>query len=166
MSLLDCSFTSNGVTITPFHLLEEDWLLEILRIRNDERVRFWMDDQKIISREDHLTFCRSLPDRQDVIYCIVESEKTLVGVVYLTEIDTDLSTAELGLYRDPDLKKKNVGVTLMASLETIARRTGIKMLRLRVRIENTRAIDLYRRVGYVEMKRSDVFIQMKKDIMS
>jgi ribosomal protein S18 acetylase RimI-like enzyme len=70
------------------------------------------------------------------------------------------------LYRDPDLKKKNVGVTLMASLETIARRTGIKMLRLRVRIENTRAIDLYRRVGYVEMKRSDVFIQMKKDIMS
>ncbi len=166
MSLIDYSFAWKGFTVTPFHLLNDDRLLEVLRIRNDDRVRGWMDSQSPIDVNDHLSFCRSLSDRKDAVYCVVESEGNIIGAVYLTQINLQRNVSELGLYRNPDFAVKGLGMALMGIIEAISERVGVYTLVLRVRHENARAIALYRKVGYVETKRSETHLQMKKEIQS
>ena len=53
---------------TDFIYLSENELLEILKQRNSDYVRRFMDNDRLISVEDHLSFCRSLSTRTDLKY--------------------------------------------------------------------------------------------------
>ena len=166
MSLIDYRYMSSGLTVIPFQLLDHAKLFEILRVRNDKRVRFWMDSQQEITPEDHFKFCRSLQYRDDVLYCAVEADEVLLGVIYLTGIDLDSGVAELGLYRNPNIDGRNIGALLMAGLEDTSRRIGVKTLFLRVRLNNERAIALYQRLGYTTTDWNDTYLYMNKEVSS
>ena len=166
MSVIDYKYTSNGLAVTPFSLLDDERLLQILRVRNDERIRQWMDSQDEISLEDHLRFCQGMKGRDDAIYCAVESDDALIGVIYLTGIDPQHGIAELGLYKNPTISttEKNIGERLMAILEGTAQSVGIQTLLLRVRLDNKRAITLYEKVGYAVTEQGRTHLHMKKEI--
>jgi len=157
MSLIDKTFTYSCVFVTPFHLQTKESLLQILRVRNDPRVRKWMENGDPIVEEAHLRFCRNLEDRNDAVYLSVESASELIGVIYLTGIDIQNRVAELGLYRNP-------GRLLMTILEEIAHKIGIETLRLRVRSNNERAIHLYQMMGYIFSNTDGEYFSMYKEI--
>ena len=54
------------------------------------------------------------------------------------------------MYVCPDQRGRGIGRRVLAELETIARRNGLALLRLETGINNTEALALYRRAGFVE----------------
>ena len=53
---------------TDFIYRSESELLEIIKQRNSDYVRRFMDNARIISAEEHLSFCRSRSKRPDLKY--------------------------------------------------------------------------------------------------
>lgn len=164
MSLVDRVFVSGGLMVTPFHLLDDSKIPRVLEIRNDDRVRVWMDNQDTIAAENHLAFCRSLRGRDDAVYCLVESDDEIVGSANLTEIDFERKSAQLGVYKNPMAGSKNAGRALMNILEDLACMVGVAVLHLRVRRGNGRAISLYHRCGYLETGTDAEHVFMKKEL--
>jgi len=164
MSPIDRSFVRQGMLVTPLHLQTEEKLREILHVRNDARIRKWMNNHEPIVEENHIRFCRNLEHRNDAVYLSVEWENSLLGVIYLTDIDLKGQNAELGLYRNPDSTIGSVGLLLMTILEATAQDIGVRTLRLRVRPDNDRAIKLYQRLGYSLTNESDEYLHMQKDL--
>lgn len=139
-------FAMDGVLLTPFPLLYEAELREVLAWRNDDRVRLWMDRPEIIPWEDHASFVRRLASDNGRLCYRVDRTGVGVGVINLTDISD--GEAELGLYRNPDLQEKGAGALLMTLIEDLSLEFNITQLRLKVRHDNEPAKKLYKRLNY------------------
>jgi UDP-4-amino-4,6-dideoxy-N-acetyl-beta-L-altrosamine N-acetyltransferase len=102
-----------------------------------------------ISLEDHLHFIDLLSSKSNKRYFLVQEEFDYIGVIDLTEI-TD-SSAELGIYANPDMR--GVGNILMTALIDYASALGISKLVANVFITNVRALNLYQKFDFSEIKR-------------
>ena len=162
MASINQPFNFEGMVVTPYHLLSPEKLLTVLSIRNHDRVRIWMDNQSPIEADEHMKFVREISHRDDCAYFAVESNGVIIGAVYLTSINIVGSTAELGLFRDPAIKMRGVGSALLRIVESLATRVGFRVLTLRVRCDNERAVALYRKAGYVQESGSDTYYEMIK----
>jgi putative acetyltransferase len=54
------------------------------------------------------------------------------------------------MYARPDARGRGIGKRVLAELESLARATGLPLLRLETGIHNTEALALYRRAGFRE----------------
>jgi putative acetyltransferase len=54
------------------------------------------------------------------------------------------------MYVQPDQRGRRIGRRVLAELEAIARRDGLRLLRLETGIHNSAALALYRRAGFTE----------------
>ena len=164
MGLLDKPLAFGNFKAIPIHILDKDAQIEILNWRNDERIRKWMDNTAIISKEDHLNFCSTLSNAQDKIYMRVDYKDIPVGIINLTNIDFEKKSAELGLYKYPLEQTGVSGKDLMDVLHKVSRYLGIETLYLKVKKNNTRAIALYNNVKYELIDTSKNYYYMKKEV--
>ncbi|HIV54337.1 MAG TPA: hypothetical protein H9898_00905 [Candidatus Anaerobiospirillum stercoravium] len=78
---------------TNFIYRSESELLEIIKQRNSDYVRRFIDNARIISAEEHLSFCRSLSKRPDLKYFYVTLNHEPFGIVDLKAETPDWSSA-------------------------------------------------------------------------
>lgn len=85
---------------------------------------------------------------KDLYYLLVEGEKVL-GYGMLRGWDEGYQIPGLGLAIHPSARGEGLGRMLMDFLHLLACRRGASKVRLRVRINNEKAINLYKSLGYV-----------------
>jgi ribosomal-protein-alanine N-acetyltransferase len=92
---------------------------------------------------DRLMLYRGL----DLYYIVVEGPAVL-GYGLLRGWDEGYAIPSLGIAIHPAARSSGLGLSLMHFLHAAARRRGAAKVRLRVRTDNTRAVELYKRFGY------------------
>lgn len=103
-------YTVNGYTYENFINLSEKQTETILEWRNHVDIRRYMYNPDSISLLEHKRFICSLLEREDVFYWLVYKKERVVGVVNLTDVHVEDSTAELGYYIVPDLLNSGIGL--------------------------------------------------------
>ena len=103
----------NSLKIINFKYLSDDKLLDILSLRNSDRVRLNMANSELISAQDHLSYCKSLSSRKDVLYFAVYINIYLEGVVDFKNIDFNEHSYESGSYF---IEKSKYNITYYANI--------------------------------------------------
>lgn len=80
--------------------LSDDDKFKILEMRNSERIRKNMYDNKIINIQNHLQWIENLKKRKDCRYWAVYIDDILAGSISLTDIGLYDGFAEWGFYID------------------------------------------------------------------
>ena len=95
-------YESHGYRFINFIELSLDQKKMILEWRNHEKVRLMMVNKDPISLQSHLDYIRTLENRNDCFYWLVEgSDKSFVGVLDLLHVDLNSDMGELGFYLNP-----------------------------------------------------------------
>lgn len=87
-------------------------------------------------------------DGKDLYYLLVEQGKVL-GYGMLRGWDEGYQIPSLGLAIHPSARGQGLGKMLMDLLHLLASRRGADKVRLRVRANNKKALNLYKSLGYV-----------------
>lgn len=136
------SFHYEGVNFINFTDLSDDVHLKILSLRNDERIRKWMFNDKIIDIGEHKLFVEKLRGDNTKLYFVACDKESLVGCINLVDIDFKNMRCKLGIYSNPDLK--GYGGKLIKTLKWLTfDKLGLNCLRLEVLANNTDAIKFY-----------------------
>jgi ribosomal-protein-alanine N-acetyltransferase len=89
----------------------------------------------------------------------------VIGHAALLETEQPDMLSVSFLYIAPTHRGAGLGSWLIAAVEACARkREGIRMLRLRVRSYNPRALHIYRKAGFREIERDDALVIMRKKL--
>ncbi|ADR18633.1 pseudaminic acid biosynthesis N-acetyl transferase [Calditerrivibrio nitroreducens DSM 19672] len=136
-------FYYEGLDFIDFTIINsEDKHSEILAIRNNDSIRKYMYNDKIITLEEHIQFVNSLKKDNTKRYWAAYEYSTFVGSINLTEIDWVNKRAKLGIYTNQSIK--GVGVKLLNTLKWIAfEKFSLNCLRLEVLANNIKAISFY-----------------------
>lgn len=138
---------------------KEKWL--ILEWRNDDSVRKFMVERKIISHEEHLLYLESLEYMQNKRCFLVKEKEQYLGVIEFCDIQN--ASSEIALSKNPDAL--HVGKKLMECIDYIAREVlHLKKLTLSVLNYNEIAIALYIKEGFVQTSKDEVQIHMEKEL--
>ena len=124
---------------------------EVLKWRNDKSIREFMYDKEPISLENHLNFIDNLDNSK--VYLKVDD----LGVI---NFRIKNNFAEIGLHKNPN--KQKVGSKLMKTLIDY----GFNVLKLDKLIlyvfeNNIKAINLYKKFGFIEVDKKDNLIKME-----
>jgi len=122
----------------------------ILLWRNDDNIRIWMHNNSYIELRDHLSFIESLKKSSNTLYFLVKKGNSYLGVIDFTNINSN--SAEFGLYSNPKLKA--IGKVLLKIICNYAfNELNIKTLHAEVFYDNVKAIKLYKKFDFLEMKK-------------
>lgn len=147
--LLDYSTNVEMFSFIDLNMEEKE---KILQWRNHPKIRKWMFRESPIELDEHLRFIDTLKHRKDRLYFLIKKEGNPIGVIDLTEIDSSKKIAHFGIYSNPALRGK--GGILMRVLTSYAfNRLKLKSLVAEVFHDNKKAIQLYRRFGFQEIKK-------------
>ncbi|AAZ18517.1 conserved hypothetical protein [Psychrobacter arcticus 273-4] len=123
--------------------------MKILEMRNHPKVRAQMHSQDIINEEGHLNFIELLKDNAEKQYLMVNYQKSIVGVIYFTDIDDGKHSAVFGVYANLYKKLDSAGSVLMESaLAYFDRSINLKKISLEVYESNNIAVNLYIKFGF------------------
>ena len=142
-----------------------DEKMMVLSWRNDYRIREWMYDSEIISKERHLNFINNLARETDKLYFLVKDKNRFLGVIDFTKIK--YNKAHMGIYLNPEIKGK--GEILLDTIISY----GTSIIKLNIIIaevysQNTKAIELYKSknfeiIGKKLFKGKKIFIMERKN---
>ncbi|MCI8566662.1 MAG: UDP-4-amino-4,6-dideoxy-N-acetyl-beta-L-altrosamine N-acetyltransferase [Lachnospiraceae bacterium] len=125
---------------------------DILRWRNDERVRSNFIDQALFTVETHENWMRTRVASGSVVQFIIHEKETgrPVGSVYLRDIDRKNKKAEYGIFiGEADAAGKGLGSEAARLAVAYARDTlKLHKLMLRVFADNAGAVKSYQRAGF------------------
>lgn len=138
------------VELVNYISLSDEQALDVLHMRNHPEVRRWMHDTREITKSEHFGFIDKLRSSEDKLYFLVMFEGGKVGVVYLTDIEREVSSCELGLFANLEADLSGKGRLLMFCIIWLAeKKLKLNLLTLEVFASNRRAIKLYERFGFV-----------------
>ncbi|ANT50598.1 GNAT family N-acetyltransferase [Mesorhizobium amorphae] len=155
--------------ITPFgdgtivlRLVEERDLKTILDWRNRDDARVWFKTSDKLTFDSHLAWYKRYLQKEDDLFFLVEADGRPVGQCGIYDIDHNAGSAEIGRFLVAPEMAGN-GYIKRSCSELV--RFGTRVLKLpyvflEVMEQNTRAIELYTRCGFVEEGRSDGMIRM------
>ena len=155
LSEIKASLTALAGVGFSLRLLCADDLTTTLTWRNREDIRHHFIESDPISRERHVAWWEEYRTKgNDFVFIIVEKEKLnrSVGQVSLYHIDLERSEAEYGRLMIGDDEARGRGLAGRATevLVTWAFNSlGIKRIYLEVFKDNTIAVNLYRRCGFI-----------------
>ena len=152
------------IITVPFQSLDKKSCCMVLQWRNTDSIRKWMKNQDKINEADHIKFVDSLKSNRDRHYFLVRENGEDIGTVNITYLDS--CRAEGGLLKKPEVTRA-VGTSLLNALEREATKHGFEEVLLEVHATNSRAIRLYRRMGYNLYEVRDgyhIFLKKLKDI--
>ena len=140
----------NNITLINFTELSLQEKEMILLWRNDKAVKVWMYDELDIQIEKHLSFIEKLKDSYEKLYFLVKKKDNYLGVIDFTDINNN--TAKFGLYSNPKLK--GIGKVLLKTICDYAfSELNIKTLHAEVFSNNIKAIKLYKKFDFLEIKK-------------
>lgn len=84
---------------------------------------------------------------RDIYYILVE-ENIVLGYGLLRGWDQGYKIPSLGIAIHPSARNAGLGTMFMHFLHAAARRNGATQVRLRVRSDNIKATELYKKIGY------------------
>ena len=132
--------------------LDEYEKKEILKWRNHLDISKYMLS-KNISLKEHLKFIESLKQNNKKQYFLVKD----IGVIYFTIYK---NYVEIGLYKNP--AKTKVGkILLNEAINYAFNNLNAKKIVLYVFEDNTKAINLYKKFGFIETNKKDNIIKME-----
>ena len=132
----------------------------ILLWRNTQEIREWMHTKEPISLRDHLAFINSLSHTKTKEYFLLKIQELYLGVIDFTDINKHLGSADIGLYKNPDLK--GVGEKLMESIVRYGfEKLELKTLYAMVYKTNKKAIKLYKKFGFSIKKETQELFKME-----
>ena len=121
--------------------------LEILAWRNNDKIRKWMFNSRIISESDHFDFVKKLKNDTANGYFVLADRSRNIGVLSLNEINYEQKKANLGVYAKPGLK--GAGPCLLTMIFHLAFTIlHLDVLRAEVLATNAAAISLYENRGF------------------
>ncbi len=100
---------SDSLVFKNFIDLDEHESQRILDIRNDEDVRKWMNNDSIISLENHINYIEKLKIDKSKCYVVMLKDNDIIGSIYLVDIVPNES-AVFGFYTNPKYFKTNFGI--------------------------------------------------------
>ena len=131
--------------------MQESDLDLVLQWRNSDRVRRASYTDHIISRDEHLAWFERV--RQDVRSApfVFECETKPVGVVNLTDIDTDGGRCAWGFYVGAEDAPRGVGSAMgFCALEYAFENMGLHRVVGEALADNEASVRYHRRLGFVQ----------------
>ncbi len=119
--------------------------------RNNEKIRKWMYNDNIITKDEHVNFINFLKNSKDKVYWLVKKEDSniYVGVLNLVNISWRHRNAYLGIYTNPEQRIRGSGKIILSFILKIAFSfLNLHSLKLEVIENNEPAIRLYRNFGF------------------
>lgn len=113
-----------------------------------------------ITLANELAWIKKVTQAKDEYRCAILVDNKYVGNIYLTNIHDGVATYHIFL------GEKNIwgkGIAKQASLLILKyafESLHLSLVELHVRIKNERAIELYKRVGFTEISRSEEWVHM------
>lgn len=104
-------------TLINFTQLPHSELENILKWRNHESIRRWMYNDKIISFKEHLQFVENLKNNSSDLYFLVKKDEAELGVIYFNQINQTHKRCLLGIYANPNNKRKSKGRILIGLIK-------------------------------------------------
>ncbi|MDQ7822514.1 MAG: UDP-4-amino-4,6-dideoxy-N-acetyl-beta-L-altrosamine N-acetyltransferase [Candidatus Eremiobacteraeota bacterium] len=143
------SFEFEEVSLINFIHLKVQEREMVLNWRNNEVIRKWMYNSEIISMKEHLEFLAGLKSSDHMHYWLVWTrESGYIGVISLNKINKLHKNAYIGIYSDPD--KKGIGTILIRMVFRLAFQIAcLHTLKLEVIEDNLRALEFYRKNGFI-----------------
>lgn len=154
------NFEFEETSAVNFVYLKDDEKKLILKHRNDENIRRWMRNDKIITQKEHYDFIKKLAGDNKNFYWLVKDKKNnYLGVIYFNRVDFKNKNAYLGIYSFAG--SKGAGKKLLDLIFRLAfEKAGFLELKLEVLSHNERALDFYRKAGFAEQsKLADIAIR-------
>lgn len=142
------------IELIDFININEEEIKMVYDWRNDIRIRKWMFDDELISFDKHIDFIDNLKlsTSKRIKYFLVLEDCNYLGVISFKNIDLSLKTCNIGLYSNP--QKRGVGTILMSNCIDYGFNTiGLSKLMIEAFKDNTKAINLYKKMNFQETKR-------------
>lgn len=146
------------VILKNFINLTENEMIMILEWRNHVSVRKEMYQDHIISIEEHSKFIEKLKYDNKNYYWILKSKNgECMGTISLNRVDFRNKNAYFGIYSNPFMK--GAGSLLIECLKKLAFDiANLHTLKLEVIDSNERAINFYKKSGFIEEGRLKEFV--------
>ncbi len=148
-----------AVALRPITLSDTD---DIVRWRNSDAVRLNMQDQHIITAEQHWNYYYSFIEKGIIIqYIIVVNSKSIGTVFYKKHNNTQV---ELGVFiGEEDYRSKGYGRYALTMILSEIRNKGVVKSILKVKKSNYNALGLYESIGFSYVRDiDDGFVEMEK----
>lgn len=127
--------------------------------RNQEGVRKWMYSDHVISKKEHLRFIEGLAKDRKNYFWMVEDQEGGVGVISLNKVDFKNKNAYLGIYTNPNGRRRDAGKVMIHLLKQLCFEIArLHSLRLEVIDGNERAVRFYRKIGFRKEGRLKEFV--------
>lgn len=147
----------NGADLINFINLNDDEKEMIRYWRNHESVRNMMYSDHIITLEEHSKFIVRLRNESNNFYWMVRNKGKSIGTISLNRVDFKNFNAYVGIYSNPDLS--GTGGLLIECLIILAfNKAKLHTLKLEVIEGNERAINFYKKSGFMEEGRLKEFV--------
>lgn len=117
----------------------------VYRARNDIRIRQWMTNPDVITKESHNKFVASLVNNCNTVYYAVIGEGFLGSVNIRKE---NQNRAERGIYLNPDFLGKGLALHILKEFyQYIWTNLGLQQITTKVLKDNVPSISLEERLG-------------------
>lgn len=133
--------------------------------RNQDDVRKFMLSQNVITPEEHSRWLDGLRRRGEHKFWVIYFKKIPLGAAYLQNLDTAEKSTEWGFYIGESLYRgKGIGQQILFDLlEKVFDEMELSTLTTKVLSANSRAIGLYQKFNFEEMKR--IRLQDDKEVV-
>ena len=135
---------------------------EILALRNDDRVRFWMVNPELISEENHFKFIERLRGDSNRLYFAIYKNGVLMGTYNLTNEGDGIW--ERGIRANPFTQ--GTGQTELWERQILGGLSNydIKAVSAKVKHDNLRSIKYHEKLGYQEQRRDGDYLYYLLDL--
>lgn len=139
----------NDIKLIDFLNLDVEKRRMVLDWRNDNNIRQWMYNDKIISEKEHFDFIENLKNNDTKKYFLVSQDNNDIGVVYFVKITK--GSTEFGLYANPSSNIPGIGRILEeVAIEYAFNDLQVKVLKLEVYSDNVRVRNLHKKYKFQE----------------
>ena len=151
-----------GDEVITLRLVKEHDLETILAWRNRDEARVWFKTSEKLSFDSHRRWYENYLASRDDFFFIIEADDRPVGQCALYRIDAQNGSAEVGRFlAAPGQSGKGYIARSCAQLVNFGtQKLFLEHLYLEVMEGNVRAIDIYRRCGFIGERRSGGMIRM------
>lgn len=139
----------NNIYLEP---ITDQYTDRIIKWRNSENVKKYFLDRETLTIEKHRSWLKNVVETGKAVqFVIFESSGWPIGSVYLRDVDRKNRNAEFGIYIGEETERgKGYG---SEALELICKygfsELGLHKITLRVLQSNAKAINVYKKMGFV-----------------
>jgi len=123
---------------------QKDWDY-ILNLRNNEKIRKFMNNNRIISKDEHYQYLQNQSSNQKFLNRIICYNSEDVG--YIRILDGDIS-----IFVNPIFHGKGIATKALALIESDAKKFGFQKLIGKVLTENLQSKQIFLNNGYIHTK--------------